>query len=335
MIARLKGSARHRYRSMFFAVIQRKRVASRNTHSRRRHSYSVVSFPREISINGNVRAFTIQVIKDIHNSILSGKKRIFLDFSKTKKIDASGMIPIYAELFNIKNTFQNIKFFCCKKVSNKIGQVLTQIGIYNMCGQKNFNKKTTLSDVIHWRVCHGVSVICEQIDNIIPDEERVSIPETSDIYGGCIEATKNALRHAYTETRSGIPVAHTKTGWWCFSQVKDQRLEVVVCDLGVSIPKTLPKNFPDIMVKLSHLGCNTDADIIAGALERPRSRSGETYRGNGLPKMVEVASIGGRLTIYSRRGAVWVDGSNIHKKNFKHPLLGTIIAWTLPLGGEV
>lgn len=293
-----------------------------------------INFPKEISITGKYRGETLNSIERIKQYITNGGKKIYLDFSHTKKIIAAGMIAIYAELHNIKNVFPNIKFRCEKRSSSKVKQVLTQIGIYRLCGQKCFTKKPTRSDVIHWRVCSGVGVICEQIDKVISEKELSLVSQVGDIYGGCTEATKNALRHAYPETRLGIPVAHDKSGWWCFSQVKDNRLTVVVCDLGVSIPYTLPLNFPDILTKLKKLGANTDADIIAGALKRPRSRSGETYRGNGLPKMMEVASIGGALSIYSRCGVVSALGTDIRTENYRNPLRGTIISWSLPLGGN-
>jgi len=325
---------RHRYRSMFYAAQAEKKILALWGGPKRQGNFLLIAFPKEISISGRFRGETLTVIERIKECILSGERKILLDFSMTKKIIASAMIAIYAELNNIKNVYPDVCFRCRKKTCNKIRQVLTQIGIYKMCGQKCFTKKPTRSDVVHWRVCMGVGVICEQIDKVISENEISRVSQVGDIYGGCIEATKNALRHAYPEQRMGIPVAHDVSGWWCFSQVKDNNLTVVVCDLGVSIPRTLPLNFPDVLAKLKSLGANTDADIIAGALKRPRSSSGESYRGNGLPKMMEVASVGGSLIIYSRRGTVNVFGSDIRAENYRNPLRGTIISWSLPLGGK-
>ena len=83
---------------------------------------------------------------------------------------------------------------------------------------------------------------------------------------------------------------------------------------------------------MKHIGRNTDADIIKGALKNPRSISRESYRGNGLPKMMEVAKAGGKLTIYSRYGVVQAFDTSIYSKNYPQPLLGTIISLTLPIG---
>lgn len=325
---------RHRYLSLFFHLRALKRARSSWNYKKKGKYTFFITLPREITVTGKYRGETLNAIEKIKRAVLEGRKRIALDFSKTKKIIASGMITLYAEIHNILNLYPDIRLLCWKKSSDNIRQVLTQIGLYKLCKQKSFSRKPTRSDVIHWRVCSGVGVICEKIDKIVSEDELSRVSQRGDIYGGCVEATKNALRHAYPKDREGIPVAYGRNGWWCFSQIKDGNLMVVVCDLGVSIPYTLPTNFPDILEKLKNLGTNTDADIIAGALKRPRSSSGEKYRGNGLPKIMEVASVGGSLVIHSRRGSVNVSGEQISSKNYKQPLKGTIISWSLPLRGE-
>ena len=52
------------------------------------------------------------------------------------------------------------------------------------------------------------------------------------LYESMSEAITNVIQHAY----EGL--AHNnRTGWWMFAQQKDNRLVVVVCDLGTYIPQ--------------------------------------------------------------------------------------------------
>lgn len=301
---------------------------------RHKRAYFPIVFPQKIDIGStHDRKATLATLTALKKASMSGKKEILLDFSKTQKVFSSAMIIIYAELINIINTYSDIHFKCARVRNDKVGQVLTQIGIYKLCRQ-NVSVKPTHSDVIHWRVCSGVKVISKKIDDIISIEELSLLPSTTDIYGGCIEATKNVLRHAYIRPRKILPVADKHTAWWCFSQIKDDKLTVVVCDLGVSIPETLPITFPSFVEHMKSLGLGSDAGLIKGALQRPSSRSGEQGRGNGLPKIAEVVKLGGNLTIFSRRGCVHVAGEETYLENYRQPLLGTVITWTLPLGGE-
>ena len=331
MINRIKN--RHRYRSIFYdkKTWLRKQLASNH----RPGKIISILFPEHIDIDGPGRERVLEIIEIINRNIAEGYKLFRLDFRLTRKIVADGMLLIYAELRNINNFNENISFKCCNITSNRIKQVLKQIGFINLCNQ-NCSVDTTRNDVITWRVCSGNSLIYDKFDTVVePEKEFKQLPPESDLYGGCVEATKNVNRHAYIDNFREIPICTEKETWWCFSQVKDEKLNIVVCDLGVSIPYTLPHHKPKLYRFLRLFRKTSDADLIEGAINSPTSRSGESFRGNGLPKIAEIAKVnGGSLTIHSRRGVVHYRGTEPAKKtNFKTPLNGTIIAWSLPLGG--
>lgn len=332
MINRIKK--RHRYRCIFFErkAWQRDKLVS----SRRPGKKVVIAFPEHIDIDGQGREKVIEIICTINKNILNGCKLFLLDFRQTRKIIADGMLIIYAEIRNIINCNEKILFKCCNITSNRIKQVLKQIGFFALCNQHCI-VDTTRDDVVSWRVCYGNSLIYDKFDTVVePEKEFKQLPPESDLYGGCVEATKNVNRHAYIENFREMPVCIQKEAWWCFSQVKDSKLHVVVCDLGVSIPYTLPRHKPKLYRFLRLFKGTTDADLIDGAITSPTSRSGESFRGNGLPKIADIAKVhGGSLTIHSRKGVVhYSDAEPAKKMNFKTPLNGTVIAWSLPLGGE-
>ena len=162
------------------------------------------------------------------------------------------------------------------------------------------------------------------------------------MYGGCVEATKNVTRHAYIEERDFSKVASAECEWWIFTQMKDNRLTVNICDLGLSIPKTLPITrrtfYNKTLATLATLGRSaSDADLISLAIHDPTSRSGESYRGNGLPKIANIAKNldNAYLEIYSRNGYIRVSKNKECKSKMKIAIPGTIISWSLPIGESV
>ncbi|MBD5647993.1 MAG: hypothetical protein HDQ89_10445 [Desulfovibrio sp.] len=332
-----KVGKRHRYRSKFFM----KRYHKYQNFMGHRNKWNIISLPKEISIEGKYRKELLSCISRILELVSDDKKNIILDFKKTKLIIATGMIIFYAEISNLINQDNNIHFKCININSNRVEQVLKQVRFLSKCRYKS-KARITRSDVINWRVCSGKSLIYSKFDEVVLQENIFKqLPPESDLYAGCVEATKNVMRHAYIEELRRIPICRDKEAWWCFTQIKDQKLTMVVCDLGVSIPYTLPKTKKKLvrwMALFPFFGKQIeDADLIDGAIRMPSSRSGESFRGNGLPKIAEIARVcGGALTIHSRSGYIHYENSDAPiKHNYIAPVHGTVIAWTLPLGGKI
>lgn len=338
MINRLSRKQRLRYRSILYNKYsyrkRRLKYATFNVDSLLEYT---IYFPRKISLSSEYRDLVILCVERMHYLIKEGFNKIRLNFSKTREIYADGMILIYAEICNILNIEKNIKFLFSKIRQGKILQILKQIGILKICNH-SCSITPTRSDVVHWRVCAGVEVIGENFDNIVnPEKELKSLPPEIDLYGGCIEATKNAKRHAYIMPRELSKVANSITSWWIFSQIRNNKLTIVVCDLGITIPKTLPKQRLSLYQYIqSTLSSSKESNLIWGAIEKPLSRSLEDFRGNGLPKIAEIATktAKARLTIHSGRGCVFINKKEKKIFDYKKPIPGTIISWTLPLGNN-
>lgn len=325
---------KHRYRSMFFM----KKYKKNSNFNQKFINFYTVFLPKVISLDGRYRNHLLNCLIKLNESITSGTTNILFDFKDTTLIVAHGMIVLYAEVKNILNYNNEIKFKCCNIKTNRVEQVLKQIKFFSLCKHKS-KVKLTRNDVVHWRFCSGVSLIYDKFDDVVLyDTIFKELPTESDLYAGCVEATKNVIKHAYIEKTRELPISIDKEAWWCFTQVKDKKLHMVICDLGITIPYTLPKNKPSLMQLLLNLFGDkmSDADLLEGAIGTPSSRSGESYRGNGLPKIAEIARVkGGSLSVYSRHGHVKYTGEHIIpvKKAHKLPLNGTVIAWMLPLGG--
>lgn len=155
---------------------------------------------------------------------------------------------------------------------------------------------------------------------------------------GVIEAMLNALQHAYPNTPMHLGDAHNR--WWLCGHYHrpSKRLSIMFCDLGVGIPRTLPRRYPLEMIRgaLSLLpGVRPDhgAMIFAGMeIGRTRTRKGHRGKGlNDLRQFIDQAGAG-EMHIYSRRGRYsYTCGGKESHETRDAELGGTLIRWTVPI----
>lgn len=332
MISRIAN--RHRYRSCFY---QRQCQKKYKAIIGDKDNYFKVKMPNKINIYSNSwRVLVLKAVRKMHK-FSSKKRNICIDFTSTEKIHVSGMLYVFSEICNLLNINPNLKLKCIESRTKKVNHVLEQIGVFKVCNH-NFLPSKEYNDVIYWRYIYGVGVLGEKFDRIVsPYQVLNEIPMDIDIYGACVEATKNAHVHAYIEKRQLSPVANQKTSWWMFSQIKDNILTVAICDLGIGIPKTLPKaNKPLYKAILTFFKAKNDADFIWGAIVAPSSRTHKAFRGNGLKKIATIAHDDARasLEIYSSRGYIEIYRKRHRLCNYKSELPGTIVLWDIPLGDK-
>lgn len=273
--------------------------------------------------------------------LMSEKKSVCIDFTNTKKMFANGTLLFYSELCRL-NLLKDLvlKIRCTPPRNAKIFQVLQQIGIYQIVGNPGRTVPATYSDVIEWRTASGNTVEGKKYDDVLGHYDG-EIPEElgKGLYVGLTEAMTNCHNHAYINIRSdGLNISNEEKRWWMFSQKKGGKLTVVFCDLGVGIPETLKKTHPNIFKKITSLfPFPKDAEIIKGALNENKTRTGELYRGKGLRQLVDAVSKikGSDLSIFSNYGCLAMKFPGREDLvDFKSSILGTIIQWNVPLSEE-
>lgn len=331
MISRVAN--KHRYRSIYFHLQRQKKYKSTAPNE----YYYTIKMPVRINIRSEEwRDFVFRAVRKMHRAS-KRKENICIDFTATEKIFVSGMLYVFSEMSNILNINSGLKLKCIESRTKKINHVLDQIGIFRLCRHK-FVPSEEYNDVIYWRYIYGVGVLGQKFDSIVsPDRELTELPMDMDIYGACVEATKNAHIHAYIERRELSPVAHKKTSWWMFSQIRDNILTVAICDLGIGIPKTLPKTNKTLYAAILELfKPKNEADFIWGAIKAPSSRTNRPFRGNGLKKIATIAQDDARasLEIYSSRGYIGISEKRPKLCMYKNALPGTIVLWDMPLGDK-
>lgn len=274
--------------------------------------------------------------------------RVTIDFDETTRMESAGTLLFLSEVHRILAIGRDRKrrLIKCRRMSNpKVAQVLHQIGFFGAIGRKS-KIQPTESDVIHWRVVvAGTGTEGQKASELIESfRDRLPPSLSSPMYAGLVEAMTNCRQHAYLHKRRDGLGLQGKGEWWLFAQERDGLLNVVICDLGIGIPSSLPLTqdqslIADLLAKagLAITVGYTDADLVHAATEVGRSRTRNPHRGKGLKDVVDVINTAGsgHLVIHSNRGrySYYIkDGTPTRaRKNYRHSILGTVIQWAVPI----
>jgi hypothetical protein len=125
-----------------------------------------------------------------------------------------------------------------------------------------------------------------------------------------------------------------------FSHVRDNRLTVAVCDLGIGIPRSLPIVWGESRIRtlLEAFGVlRPDLAAVRAALQIGATRTGQANRGKGLPQIWQEMKDHGAafVGLLSNRALLTWDGSRQIERaaEFEENMFGTLIFWTVPLEG--
>mgnify|MGYP003631428317 CR=1 FL=1 len=173
------------------------------------------------------------------------------------------------------------------------------------------------------------------------------------MYRGAIEAIANCVEHAYPDGSYGR-LSASDTRWWMLVGIDAEHISIIVCDLGVGIPTTLPRKHPEKLLAriASRFGIldQSDGELIRASTYIRRTRTELENRGKGGQDFRSIVELfpAAQLTIRSNRGAFSLTGENcLHARreknrrfvegtnrtesvsNYSNSIRGTIIEWVL------
>lgn len=296
--------------------------------------YSVLKAPLEFEIvSTHLRKLSLAFFERIRAHVNSGCRRLWLDFSETRKFSSGGTLLLYAELVRLIENTDGLIIRSTIPKNNKAAQVLQQIGLSKLLRTKN-NTKCLDGDVVNWRSARGQGALGEKYDEILGFYEgRITESLQTELYTGITEAMTNAHQHAYIGQRGdGVETDPDYRPWWMFSQEKDGKLSVVFCDLGVGIPASLPHTRPRLWQLMDRFNM-TQGRQIEGAVRDSRTRTKKQHRGKGLRQIIETISSckGGKALILSNKGWYSIKSGVPASGDFRDSIMGTVIYWQMPL----
>ncbi|MEL7707444.1 hypothetical protein AAG593_04895 [Citromicrobium bathyomarinum] len=291
--------------------------------------------------NPRERTELCDFLKQLRDTAETPNANILLDFSPTEAIASSGAVFLIGEL---DRALANQKTLIQARRSSVplVEEVLQQIGIYEKLGIE-CDINPTSESVIHWQVASGTLAEGDKSGTILESYEG-RLPEglTKGLYDGLVEAMTNTIHHAYPDNAEGRRRRRNLgRRWWMLSQERDGELTVAICDLGIGIPRSLPRSKTYEANTVREFWRNTgldqsDASAISVAVQIGRTRTGLKQRGFGLADIVSSANeaVNGRVLITSNKGIFVAKDGDDSVYNHRRSVNGTLIHWAVPIAQE-
>lgn len=305
--------------------------------------------PAEINIVHSVkRQSTLSFCKRIRQIYLQNNQSVVLDFTKTRAIQASAMLVVVAEVDRAQRMGRPGQRFQTKlpdevcERTKIVREVLDQIELLARTGHVSVhNDKSDFHETVrYWRYATGTRVDEEPGDVLEKHEGRLSPSLMEKMQIGLMEALTNSLHHAYGADRHDGCRKFKERRWWMFTHEDQGMLQVIVCDLGIGIARSLPLKWDKhFLRKLLNVFSHDSPGVasIKMALVLGQTSTEDENRGKGMHQIwnaVHASSVGG-VAIMSGNGHLYYDAATGEEKDghFDSEMLGTLISWRVPIGG--
>lgn len=297
-----------------------------------------VAAPIELGLHSSeTRNPTVEFLLKIRDHSRTRGLGLHLDFSSLQKIYPAGAVLLLAEIHRAVAD-RDLRVQITRPKDAIVNEVLQQIGIYERFGVQ-CDTLPNHESVIHWRSATGVLSDGETGGSLLLNYEgRLAEGITRGLYDGIVEAMTNTVHHAYDGSEGEELKRGIGRRWWMLSQEKDGKLTVAICDLGIGIPKSLPRSrsfrWADVKTFWDGLGLDRrDASAIRVALEIGKTRTGIEGRGMGLADIVRAVNLSpdGGVHIFSNKGSFASANGNEYAHNHTRSIRGTLINWQVPI----
>lgn len=271
-------------------------------------------------------------IEKITQHLKSGRK-VKIDFSETTELFPCGTIIFIANIDVLKNQYPNM-ITCTYPKNEVVEQLFQHVGLLSWFGLSS-RRKIDHDQVKYWHFHSGIDVNPETFKDLTQYVKEIINHKDKELFADCLnEAVTNTHNHAYKATKNFIQDRSLQK-WWMFSLLKEDRLGVVIYDLGMGIPGSIRSKpeFFDLFRRRKY----SDKALIKQTVNSNLTITKLRHRGKGFPEMLEFAK-----NIPDGFFSVWSG-----KAGFKHrskpdatqdtkvidiaKLRGTLILWMLPL----
>jgi hypothetical protein len=315
----------------------------------------LITAPNKIEFyNRNFFDSTNRFIKDFQAAIKKAHSAantiVRLCLRDTEYISAAAALYLLAETDKTIKIYSNAKFQVAypksmplnltKKPRVDVHGILIRLGFYKLLG-KNPTQLKQQENVKCWDYVTGEVANGQLAGNLI-DKFVANKVDTGALYRGAVEALSNAVEHAYdSEIKSSANIDDKR--WWMLIAKLNNRLVVLICDLGHGIPNTLeitqsPELLSRIWTKLG--GKNqTDGQYIEASTLVKKTRTDQKNRGKGGKDLTSLVDNydNSILSIFSMKGVYrYVNKQKVKGVAYDHKtaINGTIVEWSIPLTGN-
>jgi hypothetical protein len=290
-----------------------------------------------ISVAG--RHATVEFLRQIRMHTQHQDRQVVLDFTEMQSIYPTGAVMLIAEIDKALASRRTL-LQARRCQTALVDQVLQQIGVYGRL-RVPCDQEPSHESVIHWREASGVLAEGSAGGTILESYEgRLAEGLTRGLYDGIVEAMTNTVHHAYADEVKGGAELRKNIGkrWWVLSEERDGMINVVIADVGVGIPRSLPKSktYDSKTVRefWRNAGLdNSDGSAISVAVRLGRTRTEMKERGRGLADIVEAVNLSdeGSVLICSNRGNFFAKKGSESVHTSDDSINGTLVHWRVPI----
>jgi hypothetical protein len=333
------------------ARVARHRASLGRTGRAARRLTVVVPFPVKISADRDEdRGRLLQALGTLMEALRGRTARVKLDFSRTVRMFPGGMLLLLAYLELLLEQYPGQMRASCTPGS-LIAQLFHHFKLGGRLGVSPARNQPRADSVVGWRYLTGTIADGESIAKLLDGYRQLTSANIPDgLYDVLSEALTNVRHHAYPD--GGLP--ETLRRWWLFARYVEPageepgNLFIGVYDLGVGIQASLhdkltagERAMEFVKWLTEKFGADArpsralDRALLETAIEATRSRTGLSFRGNGLPEMRDfvLSTESGRLLIISGQSQYLCTARSQQSTttSCQEPILGTLIVWSIPL----
>ncbi|WP_139019221.1 ATP-binding protein [Acidovorax radicis] len=260
----------------------------------------------------------------ISGHLLDGHK-VRIDFSDVELLHPCGVLLLLSHVRTWVMSYPE-QLSAAYPHDDVVEQMLQSVGMLERLGL-NPRKKVDSDDVTRWYFFKGETADASvMVPFMEAAKSKLGEVDQMRLYDSIAEAITNVTHHAYDD--------EVAKRWWMFASFSDDRVFVSILDAGRSIPGTLLEKpgVRDQIRKWTWGKKKVDARMLHAAMGG-KSRTRLSYRGKGLPEMLESTKrmAGSSLTIFSRKGVFHCDSGKDREEraSLPTPMEGTLLLWSL------
>ena len=261
----------------------------------------------------------------LRNIRIPKKRNVFCDLSRIQRLTIDAVMYFIAVLANKNVRVQTSGNEPFKASSRKL---LRDSGFYRYVKARNFNSiQRTNHNILQIRSGNkNIPKIVKEVCDFVNEACGTGLEFTKDLYRIVHEMMSKTVQHAY-ENKSKL-----RNNWYIFVEIRYNILKFVFLDTGEGIPDTIRKKAFEDLYK-------GDSQFIYSALKGEyRTRTGEIFRGRGLPCIYSKYKDGfiENLRILSCHGNCAFNSPSDEPilMNMNNSISGTLFYWEIKKRGK-
>lgn len=292
--------------------------------------------PEDFSVAHNTER-VVAFFEEVHDKIKRAlvRDRFFFDLSAIKTVSADAVMYLVALLQNTKK-LKRIISSGNEPQNEDARQAFINSGFYHYVKKTSGRSTGDSSKCV--QIFDGEKAnyttarkLCDFVS--IQSAGRLSRIETKRLYAMLVELMNNSYQHAYINKNDSSSPMQSK--WYVYAEDKEAVLRFIFLDTGSGIPRTIRKNFFEV---LGDLVKANDSAYIASALRGEfRTNTREEHRGKGLPEIYGHVGMNhiGKLSVISGKGFCKIDkAQTITMQELESEFKGTMFIWDVEKGEE-